>query len=485
MQEPLSQEKELLSFRLESAKNPQLKDGDIVGNITANAIELEIPEGTDVSAAIATFTHSGAKVIVGSKEQISGTTPNNFNNPLWYRVIAEDESMKDYRVDVTFTSDHIPEVPEVSAIPCIRIETEGRKPIVEKKTYLPATIVIEANGWGEDYEGTTRIRGRGNSTWGMPKKPYRLKLDKKSVILGLAEERDWVLLANYIDPTLMLNAVALKIGQLLELPFTNHAIPVDLILNGEYAGSYMLTEQVELSSTRVNIDKKEGILLELDTNFDEDFQFKSTHYNLPVMVKDPDIESEEHFQRVKDEFHQLEAAIASDQFPNTPYKEYLDVESLAKYFIVYNLTHNMEINHPKSTYIHKDAGGKYTMGPIWDFDWAYDFEGRGIHFDSFQRPFLTNKNFPAPALGYTFFSRFFKDPEFVALYKETWSHFYSEKKDELMEYIDWYAEQITESQKKDQAKWKNGTTNFPSKIYQLKAWLEGRFLFMDSEAKAL
>ena len=71
--------------------------------------------------------------------------------------------MKDYRVDVTFTSDHIPEVPEVSAIPCIRIETEGRKPIVENKNYLPATIVIEANGWGEDYEGTTRIRGRGNS----------------------------------------------------------------------------------------------------------------------------------------------------------------------------------------------------------------------------------------------------------------------------------------------------------------------------------
>lgn len=95
--------------------------------------------------------------------------------------------------------------------------------------------MIEANGWGDDYEGTTQIRGRGNSTWEMPKKPYRLKLDKKSVILGLGEERDWILLANYIDPTLMLNAVAFKIGQLLELPFTNHAIPVDLYLNGEYA----------------------------------------------------------------------------------------------------------------------------------------------------------------------------------------------------------------------------------------------------------
>lgn len=482
VQTPLNTEKELLSFKLESARNPQLKDGDIAGEISGTVIALEIPEDVDISSLIATFTHSGVKVLVGDKEQVSGKTPNNFSSPLTYRVVAEDESVQEYRVIVTLTPVI---VPEVIAIPCIRVETEGRKPIVEKKTYLPATIVIEANGWGDDYEGTTQIRGRGNSTWEMPKKPYRLKLDKKSVILGLGEERDWILLANYIDPTLMLNAVAFKIGQLLELPFTNHAIPVDLYLNGEYAGNYMLTEQVELSSTRVNIDKKEGILLEIDTNFDEDFQFKSTHYKLPVMVKDPDIKSEEHFQRVKDEFHQLEAAIASDQFPNTRYKEYLDVESLVKYFIVYNLTHNMEINHPKSIYIHKDKGGKYTMGPIWDFDWAYDYEGKGVHFGSHERPFLTNKNFPAPALGYTFFNRFFEDPAFVALYKETWRRFHAEKKTELMEYVDWYAKQVTESQKKDQEKWQKGTTNYGYKIRQLKSWLEGRFTFIDAETNAL
>ena len=223
--------------------------------------------------------------------------------------------------------------------------------------------------------------------------------------------------------------MALKIGQLLELPFTNHAIPVDLILNGN-RGSYMLTEQVELSSTRVNIDKKEGILLEIDTNFDEDFQFKSTHYKLPVMVKDPDIESEEHFQRVKDEFHQLEAAIASDQFPNTPYKEYLDVDSLAKYFIVYNLTHNMEINHPKSTtYIRMQ--GKYTMDPF-GISTGPMISREGIHFGSFSDR-SNQQELPCTRAWVYLLQLFFEDPEFVALYKETWSHFI-QKKDELMEY---------------------------------------------------
>ena len=79
-------------------------------------------------------------------------------------------------------------------------------PIDSKDNYINATITIEGNDWGEDYTGTTRIRGRGNSTWGMPKKPYRLKLDESTSILGLLPEKDWVLLANYIDPTLMLNS---------------------------------------------------------------------------------------------------------------------------------------------------------------------------------------------------------------------------------------------------------------------------------------
>ena len=90
------------------------------------------------------------------------------------------------------------------------------------------------------------MKGRGNSTWGYPKKPYRLKLNKKAEICGLGKAKNYVLLANHLDPTLMLNSVAFKIGRLLELPFTNHAIPVDVVLNGIYKGSYLLTEQIEV-----------------------------------------------------------------------------------------------------------------------------------------------------------------------------------------------------------------------------------------------
>lgn len=467
---PLSTEKELLEYKFEASLNPQLTDGDISGRIEEGKIGLNLPYGIDANTLIATFSYKGEKVTVGGKDQVSGTTPNNFKNVVTYIVIAEDGSKREYTVTITYAP----------PIPHIYINTENEEEITSKEKYLSAEISIEANGWGEDYSGKTQIKGRGNSTWGMPKKPYRLKLEKKSSLLKLAEEKDWVLLANYIDPTLILNSVAFKIGQLIGLPFTNHAIPVELTLNGKYAGSYLFTEQVELSPSRVNIDEEKGVLLELDTNFDEDFKFYSNNYGLPVMVKDPKVKSEEHFNQIKSDFHQLEDALASKSFPNNNYKDFIDIESVVKFLIIHNLTHNMELNHPKSVYLYKDAGGKYTMGPIWDFDWAYDFEGTGKHFGSFTTPLF--RKISNPAAGYTFFTRFLEDPEVVQLYRDTWREFHTEKKGELLNYIDWYADRIKESQKEDRLLWENGTSDFEGKVRQLKNWLEGRFRYMDEEA---
>src|SRR5690606_14498507 len=221
---------------------------------------------------------------------------------------------------------------------------------------------------------------RGNSTWGMPKKPYRLKLDNKASLLGLSAEKDWILLANYLDGTLMLNAVASKTAQLLEMPYTNTMIPVDVTLNGEYMGNYMFTEHKEVEKNRIDVTNG-GILLELDTYFDEAWQFKSEHYELPVMIQYPELEDylfEEatiERDRIMADFQILEDAVFDESFPNNNYLDYIDANALVNYLIVYNLTRNVEINHPKSTYLHKQKDGKYMMGPIWDFDWAFDYNG--------------------------------------------------------------------------------------------------------------
>ncbi|KAA6305826.1 hypothetical protein EZS27_042520, partial [termite gut metagenome] len=143
------------------------------------------------------------------------------------------------------------------------------------------------------------IRGRGNVTWTYPKKPYRLKFDKKISVFGLGEAKSWVLLANYRDPTLIMNTVAFELGHKLKFPYTNHANHVEMFVNEEYKGSYMLTEQVQVDKYRIDIDEKKDFFVELDTYYDEEIKFRSALINLPVNVKSPEVKNESEIEFVK------------------------------------------------------------------------------------------------------------------------------------------------------------------------------------------
>jgi hypothetical protein len=159
------------------------------------------------------------------------------------------------------------ESPTVTAsIPVFRVLTENKAPVTSKNVYQNASLEVEG---GIPFAGEIKIKGRGNTTWTFPKKPFKIKLSNKEPLLGGLPSKEWVLLANYLDPSLMQNAVAMKIGQLLQMPFTNTIKPVDLWLNNEYLGNYMLTEQVEAKENRVEVGEG-GVLLSLDTIIDPD-----------------------------------------------------------------------------------------------------------------------------------------------------------------------------------------------------------------------
>lgn len=162
-----------------------------------------------------------------------------------------------------------------------------------KSTVYAATLSMKGNGMFDDLpEQQVEFRGRGNSTWNMEKTPYRFKMEKKVSVCGLPKAKSFALIANYIDCTLMRNAIAFRIAQMLGLPFTNHSIPVHVYFNGIFKGAYMLTEKVGIGSGSVDIDENTGIMFELDTNYDEDFKFTyrwGDSKRLPVMVKDPDV----------------------------------------------------------------------------------------------------------------------------------------------------------------------------------------------------
>lgn len=360
---------------------------------------------------------------------------------------------------------------EDTSLAQINFDTNGSVPIVSKEDYVEGVLTVNGQSEYDDLVIEAKIRGRGNSTWGLPKKPYKIKLSSDASVLGMAPEKDWVLLANYIDGTHLLNAVGMKIGQLLEMPFTNTMIPVEVTINKAYRGLYMLTEQVEVKTNRVNVGD-DGLLLNLDTNYDEEWQFRSAAYDLPITVKFPKEMDATTLTSIQSQFETLEALVAQEDFPNNQYLDYIDDVSIAKYMIVYMLTGNEEINHPKSTYIHKTSGGKFTMGPIWDFDWGFAFEGSFQHFSRFDRPLFWS---PSTKSGTQFFSRLLSDPKIEVLFKEHWGVFKADHLAELMTYIDVYADKIQGAKARDLRLW--GAAN--TEVSALKNWLENRVLYID------
>jgi len=381
--------------------------------------------------------------------------------------ISTESCTKDEPITVT-----VSKVEEEVNLAQINFDTNGGVSIVSKDDYVEGVLTVNGQSEYNDLIIDAEIRGRGNSTWNYPKKPYKIKLSSDESILGIAPEKKWVLLANYIDGTHLLNAVGMKIGQLLEMPFTNTIVPVEVTINNEYLGLYMLTEQVEVKTNRVDVGD-DGMLLNLDTNYDEEWQFKSDSYDLPVTIKYPKSMDADKLTSIKNQFETLEALVANDDFPNNQYLDYVDDVSIAKYLIVYMLTGNEEINHPKSTYIHKTSTGKFTMGPIWDFDWGFAYEGSYQHFSSFDRPLFWPSSSKA---GTQFFSRLMSDPKIESLIKEHWGVFKDNHLSELMNYINEYAFITQGAKARDFALWRNDD----KEVSALKLWIENRVSYMDN-----
>ena len=452
-------------------KNNAFLTADVSSSIGEESI---IPLVTfSQSELIPTFTTNAVKVLVDEVEQKSGMTKNDFSSPVVYQFIMRNGETFQYTVKAEFLLSAIPELTITTTDPSIA-------EIPSKDYYLEGTLAVNGRGGYEDYTGKTEVKGRGNSTWGYPKKPYRLKLNKKAEICGLGKAKNYVLLANHLDPTLMLNSVAFKIGRLLELPFTNHAIPVDVVLNGIYKGSYLLTEQIEVKENRVDLDENNSVMWELDSYWDDEPKFKSTAFNLPVMVKDPDLTTEQ-FEYWKKDFNAFTTQFAKEPLEGNSYVDMIDIESVAKFLITFNLVHNMEINHPKSVFLHKERNVKYVMGPIWDFDWAYDYEGTSNHFGRYNTPLFSSS---MNGVGTAFFQRFLQDSRVKTIYKRTWQDFKNNKLDALLQYVDDYAVMLKPSVERNSELWEN-TRSFDTKVKELKTWLRNRADYIDSEVSKL
>ena len=425
------------------------------------------------------FKVSGESVKVNNIEQKSAESVQDFRKEVIYVVTAKDGTTRNYSV--------ILESPQTSGLPVIKIETENKQVIRSKEYYINANVdVFDPNNEAYCIKATTEIRGRGHTSWGMPKKPYRLKFNNKTSLFGLPAEKSWVLLANYQDPTLIMNSVAFELGHRFNLPFTNHSNHVEFFLNGIYQGSYMLTEQVQVKSSRVNISETEGFLLEMDLYYDEEPRFRTDILSLPMMIKSPDLGDYPGLDLtfVRETINELESAMfdETEGFPDNNYKELIDIDNLVDFIMINELMRNVEVKHPKSIYIYKDKNKKIRFGPLWDYDWAFGYEDGWLNYFHFSRAgtMLMRPNYSWDGnIGHRFFCRFFDDPEFRAKYKARWNELFISQIGTMDKFIDDLAKKLEKSQKQDYAVW--GFINYQTEINGMKEFWNERVKLLNDQ----
>ena len=345
---------------------------------------------------------------------------------------------------------------QLTNLPTVVINTENAAAITSKEVYVNSNVSIISDGGATALlTSDTGVRGRGNASWSFPKKPYRIKFDKKQSPLGApASAKSWTLINNYGDKTLMRNILAFEVSRRVGMAYTPFCTPVDVILNGEYQGCYQLCDQVEVGDGRV--PAKKGYLIEIDAYaWDEESYFVSNK-DMPVTIKypkDDEITAEQH-NFIEDYFNKMEAAVFASNFSDSQdgYRKYLDVDSFLRNFIIGEFCGNTDTYW--SVYMYKDAAdGVLYTGPAWDYDLAFENDNRTYPINNLNGFIYATNGSVASGAVRDMVTRIIKqDPAGKARLRELWGV----AKPKLMDlnvYVDATATLLDESQTLNFKRW--------------------------------
>lgn len=263
----------------------------------------------------------------------------------------------------------------------INIQTTNQVFPYDKTTYIPGSLNISEQNQKNILlpSQSMGIRLRGNSTLEAPKKAFRIKFDEKVSLFGLPKAKSWVLLANYFDKSNVRNYLAyLMANKLSNLDFQPSSIFVDVYINQEYQGLYLLTEQMQAGKGRVDIeeDTHSSFLLELDfldraqnegvLNVDY-IVVNNRCFN--IKYPEPEFLNDETLSSIK-EF--MKNAMQETTMKRN-YEDYLNLPAFIDYYLIQELFKNVDCGNASIYYYLQD--NKLTVGPVWDFDIGLDVVG--------------------------------------------------------------------------------------------------------------
>ena len=418
----LSSEKSLTSLSLKVADNPTL-NGDIEFTYdsvtrTFSGMYLKWIDAENPEKFIPTFSYTGSDVLVNGESIKSGENSISFANDFKITVKAEDGSSTEYIVSLN--------CPQINTeLPVLHMKPDQL--IRDKDNYVKTSIQLydrtpDSNGegwWDSAEKGKIDVRGRGNSTWILPKKPFRLKFSEKFSPIGLnhAKEKSWVLLANDMDKSLLRTYIAFEYSRVLFnanegyhhekcLNFTPCSRFINVYytgdyyysdtgntkyLEGEYLGVYLMSDQMERASGRIAVEKLQasdgndpekitgGYIVETDIHDGNRYTAKKNVKMTYKYPKDDDFDPAQ-YEYISNFLNTVEDHLYSNDFTNPAegWRKHMDEKSLADFIIIKEFAGDMD--GYTSTYMYKRRGyDKMFFGPVWDCDKGWDNDVRIPH----------------------------------------------------------------------------------------------------------
>lgn len=424
---------ENFSLQLESKLNPDNLPTDLDFIFVGNRFIAQVPHNIDKSNLILSFESGLYKVFVDSEELIAGVSHCDLSQPRLLSLITKNDTLTYELMLIDKTN-----------IPTVFVETNS--PVDNRESWVKADMeIIGVQNYSDFNCSDMYIKGRGNTTWDKPKKPYTLKFSNKSEVLGMPAGDRWVLLANAFDPTMLRAFTGFYLsGNLSNLAYTPRMVFVDLYLNGQYQGVYEFGEHIKIDENRVDVSN-DGFILEVDAKWNEGEPIFKSPRGIVFNIKDPGFGvTASGFEYISSFISQVETLLYSNNFCDSThlYKEYVDIESFVDWYLVNEITKNNDAIFFTSCYMNLKPGEKLKMGPVWDFDLAVG----NVDYNNNDVP----EGFWIKDAAWI--CRMFLDPEFVSLVKLRFALFYNYR-EQLYEAIKFRAARLKIANYANNKKW--------------------------------
>lgn len=474
-------EPRLLSMEFVTADNRSLRQNITCKIVGDSIIDCWLPGIVTDKVLIPRFTFEGTMVVIDGFEAESGKTQIDFIRPRSV-VVATSDKNKYYKIYVH----------SYTGLPVLYLSTNNGQEVTSKDYYLEGRLRliedVRTRAAGDVVDKPVNIKGRGNSSWKFPKKPYRLKFDEKVSLLDMHKDKSWVLIPNYSDKSMLRNSLAFYMSNISDIEYTPQSHFVELFFNGNYQGTYLLCEKIKVADHRVAVDD-DGFLLEIDSRAPGEpgtHYFQVPHLENVVNIQEPEelVDDDENFRYIRDFVTKADAVLFGSYFrdPVDGWQAYLDMDSFVDWYLIQEIGKNLDGFFDTSCFMNMSRGGKLKMGPMWDMDVAYGNISQANQ--SCYRPtgfWIKNVKW---------YARLFQDPVFVARVKERFNYFYRHK-NEILANINADAQYLKYSVVENDDKWHLLNTytwsnfdiwgSYQNEVQSLKEWFNKRMEWLKPE----